>query len=60
MTNQPSTRSQEFAPSSGWHDSDVGEDMNYTTIAAQIEFGLDTIDTNRTVEVNLRDLMYVE
>ncbi|NQV27002.1 MAG: hypothetical protein HQ518_21845 [Rhodopirellula sp.] len=31
----------------------------YTTVEEQIEYGLDTIDMERTVEVRLRDLMYV-
>jgi len=31
----------------------------YTTIEEQIEYGLDTIDPDRTVEVPLRDYMYV-
>ena len=31
----------------------------YTTVKAQVEYGLDAIEDHRTVEVSLRDLMYV-
>ena len=33
--------------------------MKHTNVEEQIEYGLDTIDEKRTVEVNLRDLVYV-
>jgi len=31
----------------------------YTDVESQIEYGLDKVDPERTVEVNLRDLLYV-
>jgi len=31
----------------------------YTSIEEQIEFGLDSVDVDRTVEVPLRDLLYI-
>ncbi len=34
-------------------------DKRYTSIEEQIEFGLDSVDADRTVEVPLRDLLYV-
>lgn len=30
----------------------------YTSVEEQVEYGLDTIDPDRTVEVSLRDLMF--
>ena len=32
---------------------------NYTSVKDQVEFGLDTIDSDRRVSVRLRDLMYL-
>ena len=34
-------------------------DKRYTSVEEQIEFGLDSVDADRTVEIPLRDLLYV-
>jgi len=34
-------------------------DRKYTSVAEQIEYGLDTVDPARRVEVSLKDLLYV-
>ncbi len=31
----------------------------YTTVEDQVEFGLENIDASRTIEVNLRDFLYL-
>lgn len=33
--------------------------MKYTSVEEQIAYGLETIEEDRTINVNLRDLMYV-
>jgi hypothetical protein len=37
----------------------VRDMTKYTTVEEQIEYGLDSIEPDRTVEMSLRDLMYV-
>jgi hypothetical protein len=31
---------------------------NYTSVEAQVEYGLDTIDPDRKIEISLKDLMF--